>query len=113
MASRIKGSTVRLYSKVVSETDPFGRPVYTETYEDIENVIIAPVSSADQIATYDLTGKKVVYNLGIPKGDTHTWQDNDVEFFGQRWHCFTVPQEGIEENIPLSWHKIVMVERYE
>ena len=113
MASRIKGSTVKLYSKTSSETDPFGRPIYTQIAEYVENVIIAPASSTDQVAVYDLTGKKVVYTLGIPEGDNHVWQDNDVEFFGQRWHCFTVPQEGIEENIPLDWHKIVMVERYE
>lgn len=113
MASRIKGATVKLYSKVAGDPDLFGRPIYTETFEYVDNVIISPTSSTEQLATYDLTGKKVVYTLGIPKGDAHVWQDNDVEFFGQRWHCLNIPQEGIEENIPLDWHKIVMVERYE
>lgn len=113
MASRIKGETVILHCKVQTDTDPFGRPIYTETSEDVPNVIIAPMSSNEQIAAYDLTGKKVVYQLGIPKGDTHDWQDNDVEFFGQRWHCLNVPVIGIEANVPLDWHKTIMVERYE
>ena len=113
MASKIKGATVILYNKAVSGYDPFGRPTYTETSEAVPNVIIAPVSSNEQIAAYDLTGKKAVYQLGIPKGDEHDWQDNDVEFFGHRWHCFNVPVIGIEENVPLDWHKTIMVERYE
>ena len=49
------------------------------------------------------------YTLGIPKGDTHYWLDREVRFFGRRWRTVGVPDEGIEENIPLRWHKKVHV----
>ena len=60
----------------------------------------------------NLFGKKAVYTLAIPKGDTHKWEDSVVEFFGHKWKTFGFPIEGIESNIPLDWNKKVMVERY-
>ena len=60
----------------------------------------------------NMTGKKAVYNIAIPKGDDHTWEDNRVEFFGESWRVIGFPQQGIEENIPLDWNQKWMVERY-
>jgi hypothetical protein len=47
--------------------------------------------------------------LGIPKGDTHDWTDRKIGFFGRLWRTVGVPAQGIEENIPLLWHKKVTV----
>lgn len=49
--------------------------------------------------------------LGIPKGDTNDWDSRIVEFFGQKWRTVGVPLQGIEENIPLFWHKQVNVQK--
>lgn len=109
----IKGMPVILYEKIKVGTDPFKRPVYEENPVVVENVLVAS-SSADDVATsLSLTGKKAVYVLGIPKGDTHVWEDRKVKFFGRIWKTFGIPLEGMEEHIPLSWNKKVMVERYE
>lgn len=108
----IKGITVVLVSKVQTGTDAFNRPVYESVEEEVKNVLVAPASSDDIATSQDLTGKKAVYTLAIPKGDTHDWEDATVRFFGQRWRTFGYPLEGIEENIPLEWNKKVMVERY-
>lgn len=109
----MRGITVRLIAKVQSGTDPFGAPLYEETAEDIENVLVAPASAQDIIDSTQLYGKKAVYTLGIPKDDTHIWEDQDVEFFGSRWHVFGIPLKGIDALIPLSWNTKVMVERYD
>lgn len=109
----MRGITVRLITKVQSGTDPFGAPLYEETAEDIENVLVAPASAQDIIDSTQLYGKKAVYTLGIPKEDTHIWEDQDVEFFGSRWHVFGIPLKGIDALIPLSWNTKVMVERYD
>lgn len=108
----IKGIPVVLTEKVQSGTDPFGAPIYEPIETVVENVLVAPSSSDDIITTQDLTGKKAVYTLAIPKGDTHDWEDATVRFFGKEWRTFGYPLEGIDENIPLSWNKKVMVERY-
>lgn len=92
--------------------DEFKRPIYESTEETVKNVLVAPASADDIATSQDLTGKKAVYTLGIPKGDTHDWEDIVVKFFGQEWKTFGIPLEGIEENIPLAWNKKVMVERY-
>ena len=44
-----------------------------------------------------LTGKKAVYTLAIPKGDTNIWEDQEVIFFNERWRVFGIPLQGIEE----------------
>lgn len=110
---RIKGITVILYDKIQTGTDGFDAPVYEEIPVEVENVLVSPASSTDVIEQLNLHGKKAVYTLAIPKGDTHNWKDRKVEFFGESWKTFGLPISGIEENIPLDWNTKVMVERYE
>ena len=109
----IKGIHVTLYEKVKAGEDDFGHTIYQETETTVENVLVAPASVSEIIEMQNLTGKKAVYNIAIPKGDTHKWADCKVEFFGKMWRVIGFPQEGIEKNIPLAWNQKWMVERYE
>lgn len=108
----IKGITVLLYEKTKTGENAFNQPIYTETEIMIENVLVAPSSTNDIVTSQDLVGKKAVYTLAIPKGDTHEWENNKVKFFNKEWRVLGFTIEGIEENIPLNWNKKVMVERY-
>ena len=110
----ISGITITLYDLTQTGTDPLNKPIYTETPVQIDNVLVAPVSSTEQLETYTLTGRKAVYQLGIPKGDTHDWKaGKKVSFFGSDWRIIGIPTQGIETLIPLSWNTKVQVERYE
>ena len=109
----IKGITVTLYERTYSGTDEFNKPKFTEVSTTVDNVLVAPASAQEVIDATNLYGKKAVYTLAIPKGDTHTWEDCKVSFFGEDWHVFGIPLEGIECDIPLAWNKKVTVERYE
>ena len=109
---KIKGITVTLIGKIETGKDPFGKPIYEDAEILVDNVLVSPTSSDDIVNQLNLTGKKAVYTLAIPKGDTNTWEDQEVRFFGKRWRVFGIPLEGIEELIPLDWNKKVMVERY-
>lgn len=108
----IRGITVILYEKIEVGKDSFEQPIYTETPVTVENVLVSPASSTDIVEQSQLYGKKAVYTLAIPKGDTHSWTDAKVEFFGETWRTFGFPTDGIEELIPLEWNRKVMVERY-
>lgn len=108
----IKGIKVVLHEQRQVGTDNFNMPIYEDATIEVENVLVAPSSTDDITTSLDLYGKKAVYTLAIPKGDTHDWMDTTVEFFGRKWKTFGYPLEGIEENIPLSWNKKVMVEVY-
>lgn len=110
--AKLKGIKITLISKIEDGDDPFGNPIYKDKEIEVDNVLIAPTSSDDIINQLNLTGKKAVYTLAIPKGDTNDWQDKEVLFFSARWKTFGFPLEGIEELIPLDWNKKVMVERY-
>lgn len=110
----IKGIPIVLLTRVQIGSDGFNMPIYSDELieEVIENVLVSPVSSSEASEALDLYGKKIIYNLAIPKGDFHDWTDSIVRFFGQEWRTVGFPLEGIEENIPLDWNKKVMVERY-
>ncbi|MGX7134318.1 hypothetical protein [Enterococcus thailandicus] len=110
--AKIKGVTIILVDKVKTGTDPFGTPIYEDRDIEVENVLVSPTSSDDIVNQLTLTGKRAVYTLGIPKDDTHNWEDKKVKFFGEHWRTFGFPEEGIEDLIPLDWNKKVMVERY-
>ena len=110
---KIKGITVTLINKVETGKDPFGKPIYEDMEILVDNVLVSPTSSDDIVNQLNLTGKKAVYTLAIPKGDTNTWEDQEVRFFGERWRVFGKVTQGIEELIPLDWNKKVTVERYE
>ena len=110
--ARIKGIPVTLINKIETGKDPFGNPIYEDAEILVDNVLISPTSSDDIVNQLNLTGKKAVYTLAIPKGDTNVWEDKEVRFFGERWRVFGMATQGIEELIPLDWNKKVMVERY-
>ena len=100
MASMIKGIPVTLYEKTVIGKDEFDRPLHQEIPVTIENVLVAPASTTEILNALNLTGKKAVYNIAIPKGDNHSWQ------------VIGFPQQGIEENIPLEWNQKWQVALY-
>ena len=108
----IKGITVTLISRVEVGKDELKHPIYEETEEEVENVLVYPASTTEILETLDLTGKRAVYNMAIPKGDSHLWKDQKVRFFGETWRVIGFGQKGIEENIPLDWNEKWMVERY-
>lgn len=108
----IRGIKVILYDKKQIGTDGFGSPVYEETPKEVENVLVAPASATDIAESVSLHGKKAVYTLAIPKGDSNEWEDRTIDFFGEKWKSFGFVTQGIDEMIPLSWNKKVMVERY-
>ncbi len=109
----IKGITVELINREETGKDAFNHPIYTETVTEIKNILVAPASTTEIADTLNLYGKKAMYSIAIPKGDTHIWKDQKVKFFGETWLVIGFSQRGIEENIPLAWNEKWMVAKYE
>lgn len=107
----IHGIPITLYNRTQTGTDAFNRPTYAETAETVENVLIEPLSEAEILDTQNLTGRRAVYRLCLPKGDAHDWTDKTVGFYGQLWHTIGEVQEWIEAMVPLEWNRKVRVER--
>jgi hypothetical protein len=109
----IRGIPITLWTKTQQGTDPFGAPIWTETAKEIDNVLIRPLSEEDKATELNLTGKKVVYELCIPKGNADEWTDRKVTFYGEDFRTVGIPTELIGFMVPLSWNKKIKVERYE
>ena len=111
----MKGITVTLLKRTESGTDAFNRPIYTETEVPVNNVLVSPTDAGgdELLSALDLTGRKAVYTLAIPKGDTNVWEGNRVKFFGETWQVIGIPTKGIDALIPLDWNLKVQVERIE
>lgn len=111
--SRIKGITVVLLQKIEIGKDLFGSPIYENREIEVENILVAQPTTDDVTNSLNLYGKKIVYLLGIPKGDMNIWEDTEVVFFGKKFRTFGAEIQGIENIIPLDWNKKIMVERYD
>ena len=107
------GQTVILYEKTQVGMNALNTPVYTVTAVNVPNVLIGQPTTQEAIDVLNLYGRKIEYVLGIPKGDTHDWENQKVSFFGEEFRTFNIPTQGIDHLIPLDWNKNVMCERYE
>lgn len=109
----MRGVTVRLHVRTQTGVDGLNNPVFSETVEPVNNVLVGEPSTEEIASSISLYGKKIVYMLGLPKGDAHVWTDTTVEIFGEPFQTFGDTIQGIEENIPGPWHKKVRVARFE
>lgn len=112
----IKGVDIQYINKSVTDVDDFGDNIYSESYETIHNVLVAPVVSlanSNIPETDNLSRRKEVLTLGIPKGDGHIWEECEIMWNGRRYRSCGIPVQGIEDMIPLEWHLKVTVERCE
>ena len=117
---RLHGITIQLINRVQTGTDDLGIPIYEDAEPvNVANVLVAPASQGGNgtgkeiLDTTNLEGKRVENLLGIPKGDAHDWVNAKVVFFGRTFETLGMPDEGIEDLIPLAWHKKVKVAAYE
>ena len=106
------GITVILHEKTQTGTDSFNNQVFSENTVSVENVLVGEPTADDVVSSTNMYGKQIIYMLGIPKGDTHNWENAEVEFFGNRYRTFGHLIQGIEANVPTKWHKKIRVERY-
>lgn len=109
----IKGETVILLDRTETGKDPWGKAEYSETEIPVENVLLGNPSTEEAINELNLTGKRLLFVLGIPKGDIHDWKDRTVLIRGQKFRTYGFPLEQTEENVPGPWNKQVKVEAYE
>lgn len=111
---KISGETIVLVPQISGAEDAFGEPIKTDgTPVSVENVLISPVTSSEILDTLNLSGRKAVCQLAIPKGDANEWEDQFVEFWGHRWKAVGFVEQSMDHLTPLSWNKKVTVERYD
>lgn len=112
MAQMLKGSTVQLTVRTQTGVDAANRPIYIDTLETVENVLIGQPETDEVVNELNLSGKRIAYVLGIPKGDDHDWTDAFVTFFGMKFRTIGFPMTAEQANIPLQWGSKVRVEFY-
>lgn len=113
MGLGIKGETVILVEETITGKDAFGRDIVATAQTSVANVIIGNPGTEAAAEELDLTGKRIVFVLGIPKGDTHDWKDKTVFIRGEKFRTYGYPLTQTEANVPGSWNTQVKVEAYE
>lgn len=109
----MKGVTVVLHKRTQTGVDAMNNPVFSETTENVANILVGQPTTEEIEDSLSRYGKKLDFVLGLPKGDTHVWTDTVVEIFGEPFRTYGDTIRGIEENIPTPWHKKVLVTRCE
>lgn len=109
----LRGVPVQLREKVNNGTDSIGEPIYTyNPVVTIGNILIAPATITEIQDALQLHGKKIVYNIAIPKVDNHNWEGAIVTYNGNDYICVNI-QSGIDYLVPTQWHKKGQLIRYE
>ena len=109
----LRGTAVQLGVKTKTGEDSFGAPVYDTEYVTVGNVLVGEPTADEVTSELALSGKTTEFMLGIPKGDTHEWEDTEVIIFDRKYRTAGAVIQGIEENVPGPWHKKIRVVRYE
>lgn len=108
----LQGQTIKLFNRVRTGVDAFNTPIYEEVSEDVENILVCPTATEDVTDNLQLYGRHAVYELLIPKEDTHQWEDRVVSFFGKKWRTFGTVLEWPAGMTPGPWNRKVRVEWY-
>jgi len=109
----IHGETIILLEDGNPIEDAFGRITYEPIETLVEDVVIGSPSFEASVNELNLTGKRLAFILGIPKGDAHDWKDKEVIIRGEKYRTYGFPLTQTEENVPGRWNTQVKVERYE
>lgn len=109
----IATETVVLIEKVQTGTDPLGAPIFEKSEVAIDNVVVGSPTFEASVAELDLSGKRIAFILGIPKGDKHNWKDTEVIIRGMKFKTFGFPLTQTDANVPTPWNTQVKVESYE
>lgn len=104
--------TIILKEKYEIGRDAFNAPIYEYADTPVEGCLVAPLKTEDIVNSLSLYGKHAVYEIAIPKGDTHEWENQKVVFFWRTFQTFGYMIQGIEENIPLKWNGKIYCEVY-
>lgn len=110
---KLHGITVTLYEKQETGRDELNAPIYDEVPVSVDNVLIGQPATQEILDTHNLVGKTLRYTLGIPRGDSHNWENAKVEFFGEVFVTIGKPMRGIGDLIPLDWDQNIGVATYE
>lgn len=109
----IKGETVTLVVKTATGTNPFGETTYSTINENVVDVLVELLSAEELVADMEYFGKKTMYKLHIPIGDTHTWEDTEVIVRGKTYKTIGPLVEYPQNMVPLRWNKQIKVCFYE
>lgn len=109
----IKGETVELEVRNQTGTDRFHQPVYETVREKVENVVIGSPSTDAVNSDLSIFGKRLMFVLGIPKGDAHNWKDSIVYIRNEKYQTYGEPLIQTESNVPGPWNTQVKVAMYE
>lgn len=102
-----------LWERTLSGFDPFQAPIYSEVPVTVNNVLVTPLAAEEQTSSENFHGSRLAYELSIPKGDTHRWENSRVEFLGRNFRSYGPVTEYPEALLPLDWGRKVKVERFD
>lgn len=106
----IVGESVTVLSRQKTGVDALNSPVYGWVSEgDVENVLVAPGSTADVTGSIRPDGVEVVFTLHWPRTDSRSLKGKRVTVRGTNYSVVGDPQAYTGANTPGLWDRPVEV----
>lgn len=109
----IAGTTVTVKRREQIGVDGFNSPIYAETFEDVENVLIQPSVRNDFKDTNRQDGDRIRYQLHFPKTYDKNLRNTEINVRGSYYKVVGNPDHYMLENCPTDWWMPVEVESIE
>lgn len=108
----IRGESVIVTTKTVTDHDPKGNDIFTTEVRTVEDVLVGPGPRADLAYTERPEGVLVAFNLHFPKTFTGSLRGAEIEIRGNPgFNVIGDPQPYTLANTPTRWNMPVEVER--
>lgn len=106
----IQGETVQISRPTIAYTDAYGEAnMEWHLAENVENVLVAPGSTADLEPGMHPDGDTTLLALHFPKSFTEDLRGTRVFVRGKTWEVIGDPQPYTDQNVPGAWNRPVTV----
>lgn len=105
----IRGTQVTVIFKTADSVDDMNMPVYSESRETVEDVLVGPSSTDDTPGGQRQAGDRTEIALYFPKTFTRSLRGCEVEAVGKTWRVLGNPQPYMDVNTPTRWNRKAIV----
>lgn len=106
-------TTIQIKTRTKAGIDALNRPVYAEAWEEVSGCVVGSPDSEDIESEMNLSGKRIAYEILLPKDDAHTWAGASVRIGSKVYRVIGDVKESFLNLPHIPCNKRISVEAYE
>ena len=109
MRGLIAATSVEVIQRVAVGSDRYGAPIYEDSTETVDNVVVHPGGTEDLAETRP-EGIRIDMTFHFPKTYTESLRGARIRYQDREYRVIGDPQSYMEDNTPGEWNRTVETE---